>query len=515
MLRKLWLSFLSGIILSLSFPPLKLGFLAFGGLIPFFILLQDTRYKQAIKWGYITGLFVNFGSLYWISWVTIPGAVAAILYLPVFFIIYAIFHTFIRLRLGEKYLYLCIPFLWTGIEYLRSLGVLGFPWTSLAYTQTYYLSLLQYASYTSLYGISFWIVLINVIIMLMLKNYNDLKKVVFYFIILICLFIFPWIYGKMVIPDEETAREKIRVAIIQGNIDPYAKSDLEFWEENFRIYERLSKQAATQQPQLIIWPETAMPCYLRYNTEYLTKVRNLVSELNTPLITGAHDFKYVSNNDYLTFNAAFLISPHSYYLDSYAKLHLVPFGERVPFTEFFPAFRDFLESLEMGEGNFSPGDQLKTFYIPISTPDNDSIIQTRIKVSVVICFESLFSDLVRKFIVDKGAQLLVIITNDGWFKRSAAPYHHAQAAVLRAIENRISIARSANTGVSMFIDPYGRTIKASPIFEELYLVDKVSLRNETTFFTRHGNIFSITISVLNLGPLIIALLKKDQEVAGV
>lgn len=511
MQKKLILSIICGIVLSLSFPPLKLGFMAYWGLIPFFIILQDSGYKEAMKWGYLTGLFINIGTLYWISWVTIPGSIAAILYLPLFFVLYSIFHTFLRLRLGKSYLLIAIPFLWTGIEYLRSLGVLGFPWTSLAYTQTYYLSLIQYASYTSLYGVSFWVVTINVVIMAIFYYHANFKKVVFFFIFLICLFLFPWIYGKLVIPEEDGVQEKIKIALIQGNIDPFVKSDADFWQENFDIYEKLTEQAAQQNPQLIIWPETAVPTYLRYTPEYVVRVRNLISNLNIPLITGAHDAKFTADNAYTTHNSVFLILPHDNRLENYAKLHLVPFGERVPFTETVPQFKNFLESLEMGEGNFSPGNEIKTFEIPIDFKSQ----KLTIKVPVIICFESLFSDLVRKFIIDKGAQLLVIITNDGWFKRSAAPYHHAQAAVFRAIENRISIARCANTGVSMFINPYGKTIDSSPIFERLFLVDELPLRENTTFMTSHGNVFSIAISIFNLAPLIFALFKKNREVVDV
>ena len=510
--KKLFLSLLTGIALSLSFPPMHLGFLAYGGFIPFFIILQHANYKQAAKWAYITGLFLNIGTLYWINWVTIPGSIAAILYLPLFFVIYAILHTFIRQRLGNKYLLYCIPFLWTGIEFLRSLGVLGFPWTSVAYTQTYYLSLIQYSSFSSLYGVSFWIMTINVIIWAIFLNYSNLKRITLYFIILMFLFILPWIYGKLIIPKDGPVQEKIRIALIQGNIDPWVKSDRDFWEENMNIYSTLSKQASLEKPQLIIWPETAVPCYLRYTPEYLKKVRELGNELKTPLITGAHDVKFVSSEgDYKTFNGVFLIEPDSYRLQSYAKLHLVPFGERVPFTETFPYLRDFLESLEMGEGNFSAGNRIHTFQIPIEPPGKQSKKQF-INAPVVVCFESLFPELVKKFVNHKDAKLLIIITNDAWFKRSSAPYHHAQAAIFRAIENRISIARCANTGISMFIDSYGRTIKASPIFERLYLVADVSLREKSTFYNRYGNLFSVTVTLLNLGPLMIALFRKNSEV---
>ena len=511
MIQSLIFSLISAVLLSLAYPPLKLGFLAYIALVPFFLLLEDKNHKESIKWGALTGLFINIGTLYWIKEATVPGAIAAILYLPIYLIIYAFLHTYFRQRLGEKYIYWCIPFLWTGVEYLRSLGVLGFPWSSLAYTQSYYLSLIQYVSFTSVYGVSFWVVTVNVFMLLILKNFSNFKKVTIYFIILIFLLLIPWIYGSLVIPDEgKEPEDNIRVGLVQGNIDPYDKWSDEFLEENWRIYKKLTLEAAKSRPQLIIWPETAVPDYLRISNLYRTNLRELISQINVPLITGAPDFKYLPDQTYMTFNGVFLLVPHRPNFQVYHKIHLVPFGERVPFTETFPFLRNFLESLEMGEGNFSPGTEVVSFNVPLVSQDSelksDRAKRDRIKAPVIICFESLFPELVRKFILN-GADILIIITNDAWFKRSAAPYHHAQMAVFRAIENRVSIARCANTGVSMFVDPYGRTLLSTPIFQKKYLVHNIPLRNATTFFTRHGNIFTITISLLNIVPLFVALFR--------
>ncbi len=517
MKKNLILSLVTSVLLSLSFPPFKLGFLAYFALVPFFLLLENKNYKETIRWGFLTGLFINIGTLWWINLVTVPGAVAAILYLPIYIIIYAVLHNFLRKRLGEKVIYWCMPFLWTGVEYLRSLGVLGFPWCSLAYTQSYYLSLIQYVSITSVYGVSFWVVTINVFTLLILKHFSSYKKVFIYFLILISLFILPWIYGVLIIPHGQPApEENIRVGLIQGNIDAYEKWYDEFAEENLRIYNELTLAAVKLKPQVIIWPETAVPEYLRVSNLYLTNIRELLSKIDLPLITGAADFQYLSDQTYLTYNAVFLLTPNSNGFQIYHKIHLVPFGERVPFTETFPFLKNFLESLEMGEGNFSPGEEIVSFHVPLTTQVNglksDQLKRNYINVPVVICFESLFPELVRSFIL-KGADMLVIITNDAWFKRSVAPYHHAQMAIFRAIENRISIARCANTGVSMFVDPYGRTLKSSPIFQQAYLVHDIPLRTEATFFTRHGNIFSVAISLLNIAPLLIAVftrLKKSE-----
>ena len=168
----------------------------------------------------------------------------------------------------------------------------------------------------------------------------------------------------------------------------------------------------------------------------------------------------------------------------------------------------------MGEGNFSPGKTIVSFRIPIITQSATTQPQQSkrdyIQAPVVICFESIFPELVRKFVLN-GAEMLIIITNDAWFKKSAAPFHHAQMAVFRAIEHRIAVARCANTGISMFVDPYGRTLQASAIFKKLFLVHDVPLRSQTTFFTHHGNVFTITISLLNIAPLLAALFIRPKK----
>jgi apolipoprotein N-acyltransferase len=504
MRKKILKSLLTAVLLSLSFPPLTLGFLAYFALIPFFLLLEDLSYKESIRWGYLTGLFTNIGTLYWINWVTVPGAFAAILYLPVYFIFYAVLHTFLRKRLGNKYLFICIPFLWTGMEFIRSLGVLGFPWNSLAYTQTYYLSLIQYVSFTSVFGVSFWIVTINVLILSIMKNASNIKKVVAYLIILILLFLLPWFYGQLVIPDEDVdTKEKIRVGLVQGNVDPYLKWDDEFIDENLVIYDSLSNQLNDTQLDLIIWPETATPVYLRDSFKYKKAIRKIVNNQNVCLITGTPDYKHLPDHSYMTYNAAFLFTPLSNAVEVYRKLHLVPFGERVPFTETFPLLKKFLESLEMGEGNFSPGKEIVSFKVPI-LKKKKRFNQESFSAPVLICFESMFSDFARKF-VKNGAEILIIITNDAWFDKTSAPYHHAQAAVFRAIENRISIARCANTGVSLFIDSYGKTTKSTSILKKATLIQDLAVRKKTTFFTQYGHVFSITVTLLNILPIVVAL----------
>ncbi|MFQ5865026.1 MAG: apolipoprotein N-acyltransferase [bacterium] len=527
----LLLSLVTCFLFSFAFPPFKFGFLAYWALVPFFYLLENKSLKESFRWGYVTGLFISIGTIYWITFVTIPGSLATILIHPLYYSLYAMIHTLLRKRLGEKFVF-AIPFVWTGIEYVKSLGELGFPWISLGYTQTHYLLLIQYASYTTVFGISFWLVLINVLVYLMLKNIENRKKVAILLTATILLFILPWMYGKQTMPDENDFQEAIEVALVQGNIDPYIKWDKGNVNLSYDTYERLSRECATIDPDLIVWPETATPSFLLHDHEHLHQVKGLINDLNIPLLTGTPEYAFnLQNKEIRTYNSAVLITPNSHDdLPVYSKMQLVPVAERVPYEDRIPILKDFIQSLEMGEGNFSPGEEVVVFEMPVEQPKNNEKGNlgtdeknknlsgfTTIPFATVICYESIFPDLVQRFI-KKGAKFLVVITNDAWFGRDWFPwwlnsgmFQHAQMAIFRAIENRISIARCANTGVSMFIDPFGRTHSALNIFEEGYVVSNIPLRTETTFFTKHGNIFTKIVSCLGVLFVFVAFFMRRKH----
>ncbi|RKY79243.1 apolipoprotein N-acyltransferase [candidate division KSB1 bacterium] len=516
-MKVLWkniaLSLLTALLLTFAFPPYQLGFLAYWGLVPFFYLLKNKTIKDALKWGYITGLFFNLMSLYWIAWTTIPGTLAAILVLAFYFAFYAWTHVQLQKKLGKNFIFL-LPFLWVSIEYVRSLGVLGFPWNSLAYTQSYYLSLIQYVSFTGVYGVSFWVVWINVVLFHILENKRSFRTLIWSLLLLIFLFFLPWVYGKLTIPPADEFQEKIQAALIQGNVDPLRKWDEAFLAENFDIYERLTRKAANYKPDLIVWPETATACFLRCEPEYSIRIRHLVDSLKTPLLTGSPDYEFVTRTEYETYNAIFLFLPFCSQIQRYFKIHLVPFGERVPFEDVIPFLNKFLESLNMGVGDFSPGKKLVLFHMPYpkSKVETDCTGSSgdRLLFAGVVCFESIFPGLVRKFI-NRGARFLVIVTNDAWFGTTSELAHHAQIAVFRAIENRIGVARCANTGISMFIDPYGRVSKKTQINTEAYIVGDVPLRTEKTFYTQHGDVFTYAILLVTIVGVIKAYAQRNQK----
>jgi apolipoprotein N-acyltransferase len=444
----------SGLLLALSFPPLKLGLLAFVGLAPLIYLVDhELPIKISLKYGYVTGFFFNLGTIYWIAWDTEPGlliivsaTIAVILILSLFFMIFVFFFTLIRKRLGEYALF-SAPFLWTAIEYLRSVGVLAFPWTSLAYSQSYYLPFIQFSSLTSVYGVSFWVVAVNIAFYMLFKKGLNQKSVFVILLMIVGLFLFPYVYGKCIL-SKMPQEADLHVTLVQGNIDPRMKWDERYRQYNVDVYLDMTKKNTFEKAELIVWPETAIPYYVAYDTESRIKIQHVADSLNVPILTGAPHFKYDRTRDYVFYNSAFLFIPGLVDIQEYAKIHLVPFSEHTPFSDIFP----FLMEVNFGQSDFSPGTEYTLFEIPKG------------KFAVLICFESIFPELVRKF-VKQDADFLVNITNDAWFGKTSSPYQHARIAIFRAIENRIGIARCANTGISMFVDPFGRITDKTEIFK--------------------------------------------------
>ncbi|MCL5019729.1 MAG: apolipoprotein N-acyltransferase [Patescibacteria group bacterium] len=482
------IAILSGAILAFALPPFLSGFIAYFALVPLMFLLRGTPLRWSIKIGFLWGLGFNSFSLYWIAIDTIPGGIAAILFLSFLSIFFPVIYSFGYRIWGERFVW-AFPFLWVLNEYLRYFGQLRFPWLTLAHTQTYYPSLIQYCSYTGVCAVSFWICLLNVIIYLFIHEGRRRSRQKLWASMAAILIILPYFYGKIVIDRYRTSEKSIKIALIQGNIDPWAKWDKEFKDYNFKQYEDLSLKAAHQKPDLMIWPESAATSYLLWDDVYLSWVHRIVDSLNIPLLTGALDTEFekgsMARKDY---NSALFLQPHSEKVQSYAKILLVPVSERFPFVDYLP----FLAGIDLGQGpsNFTPGTEFTTFNYK------------QINFATVICFESIFPGFVRK-LCNKSIDFLVVITNDGWFGNSSSPFQHSQFAVFRAIENRISIARCANTGISSFINPLGEVLEASPLFETAVNVRNIPLRQSTTFYARHGDWFPLLIS--SIGGIIILL----------
>jgi len=471
---------LTSVGLVLAFPPLPLGSIAVVVLVPIFFFIRSKGIWEAFRGGYLAGLLWAGGTLYWIGRATIPGCVGAILFLPLYTALFTALQAWLWNRWGDVS-FLVAPFTWTGIELLSSFGALAFPWNVLAYTQTYAPVLIQYASITGVYGVSFWIVAMNVLFYFVLRRGGDWKRSYGLILSIAILFILPYIHGRRELKQTEESQKKIKVALIQGNIDPYKKWTPSFVDSNFVIYERLTTQASREHPDLIIWPETAAPCYLRHRFSCLHRVRSLIDSLGIPLLTGAPDYEWLDRNTIEKYNGAFVILPQSWNMDYYYKMNLVPFSERVPLADRLPFLYDLSTKVDSNVGDFSPGDSIRVFTL---TPSSST---EPVHFSTVICYESIFPYLVRDC-VRKGAQFVVIITNDGWFGKSG-PYQHARIAIFRSIENRVWIARCANTGISEVIDPFGRIRSKTALDREAILTADVALQTKKTFFVKHAFMF--------------------------
>jgi apolipoprotein N-acyltransferase len=246
-----------------------------------------------------------------------------------------------------------------------------------------------------------------------------------------------------------------------------------------KIYERLSLKVGKEKPDLIIWPETATPFFFQDAREYQPIVLDIPKRTNAFLLFGS-PFYRIEGGKVNHFNSAYLISPLQELIGRYDKIHLVPFGEYVPFGEILS-----LGSLGEGIGDFKSGKVIFNFSLPQG------------RFGVLICFEIIFPDLCRKF-VKKGADFLVTLTNDAWFGRTSAPYQHFSIAVFRAVENRIFIARAANTGISGFIDPKGKIVSRGGIFTEETMSGTIRLSKRKTFYTLYGDVFAWACSGFSL-----------------
>jgi apolipoprotein N-acyltransferase len=400
---------------------------------------------------------------------------------------------------NKKIAILVFPLLWTFLEYIRQLGDLAFNWLNIAFTQTYFLYLIQFLDITGQSGVVFWICLINTILYLLLINRSNISTVIKLVITVLLLFFIPLLYGFYKMIEKPTA-DGISIAYVQPNIDLDKKWDSKTKHKNLQILVSMTDSILITHPDLVIWPETAIPYYLKDAEEDLVLLKSHIEFNNYNLLSGAIDFS-TDNGHRLKHNATYFFSPEDSEYTIYRKLLLVPGEESIPFNNFMP---DWIMPMEKGQ--LSPGEEAVIFkmnLIPyqLKYKENDWQITGRaptlqsIKISSVICYESVFPNIVQRFF-NEGCDLLIIITNDAWFDYTSQPFQHSQAAVLRAIEQRSSVVRCANSGISTFIDPYGRRFFDSALFHKTSAQKIMPIRKNSTFYSRYGDFVGIISGIL-------------------
>jgi len=480
--KTVFLSLASGILLFLSFPKFSLSYCAFISLIPLFYALQGRGPREAVCAGLMTGFIFNVGLLYWITHVVVHyGNLPLYLGVVVMLLLACYLSCYVALfSAGLVYLrkkgvpgVIGAPLLWTTLEFVKSHAFTGFPWENLACSQYEWITFIQIADVTGIYGITFIIVMVNYLFFDILTN-KDKKTVITELITGVALLAIVLGYGTWRVDNVRNAMKSgvpFTISLIQGSIDQSIKWNPRYQFETLEIYRNLSMSTDADSSDLIVWPETAAPFFFQ-DVDFKHRVVTNIARM-----TGAHllfgNPSYLRREgEFLLRNSAYLISPEGETTGRYDKVHLVPFGEYVPMSSLF----SFLDKLVEGVGNFIPGKG----FMPLEMDGT--------RIGVLICYEGIFPEIGRQY-REEGASILLNLTNDAWYGRTSAPYQHMTMITFRAVENRLYVARAANTGISAIIDPVGTIVTQTELFKRGVLTGQVACVGGSTFYSRHGDIF--------------------------
>lgn len=491
-LKEIVWALLSGAATALAFAKFNLLFLAWISLIPLLYLLGHKIPKQAFFLSWMAGFGFYAVLIYWIPAVPahyggLPWSVSFLIYL--FFTLFlglfwGIFGWFFgRIRLSfPRAVWLLAPCLWVTYEFTISHLLTGFPWGLLGYSQYQNLYFLQTASVLGVYGLSFILVMFQCAFL-----YAMLFSKRRPFFLALALVLVLHAAGYLGLKDVTPTSGSFTAAVVQGNVP----ADTDFNRLNAREFSDLfdrhldfSRQAWEQGARLIVWAELSVPlcfsCNYGVYPLYVQHLTRFVHETRSTFLLGTNEIAHEQERT-LYFNTAACLGP-DLSPTFYHKMHLVPFGEYTPYKRIFFFIANFTHAI----GELTPGTEyvLHRFQgLPFAAP---------------ICYEIIFPDIVRNF-VRKGAQFLVTITNDAWYGNSSAPYQHFAIAVFRAVENRRFLLRSATTGISGIIDPYGRILTRSQLHTAGVFIDTITPSLQLSWYTRFGFAWTylcLTLSVL-------------------
>ena len=480
----------SGLLLVVIFPTLNFHLLAWIALVPLFLALSGQSAKNGFWLGGITGIVYFAGTVHWVTnsmhyyggIPLIPASLITLLLCAYLALYPALFGAaVVRLRSTHpSILILSAPAVWAALELARTYVFSGFPWSVLGYSQYLALPVIQVSDIAGVYGVSFLIVLVNAAIAEFLADRKKSPLLVIAAVTMVLVLG----YGLMRLHVQENIGG-ITVSVVQGNIEQDKKWDPTFQTDVLAVYTRLTQEALRQHPDIVIWPETATPFYFNGEGPRDSALRedltSFVRKNGVPLLFGSPTYEIRPGRVVHLRNSAFLLTTDGTVGAVYHKLHLVPFGEYVPLKNVL----FFVEKMVQAIGDFEAGNDYTVMTIAPRGPGSANDV----KLSTAICYEIIFPDLIRRF-VDRGAAIITTITNDAWFGRTTAPYQHFSMAVFRAVENRVPVARAANTGVSGFIDAKGRILDTSAILTEAHLTHTLALGGAKTFYTRYGDVFS-------------------------
>jgi apolipoprotein N-acyltransferase len=475
--------------------------------------LQAANPGQAFLLSYISGILWYAGTCYWIyntmhefGGLSKPLALLALFLFCLYLGLYhGLFGLLVSLAVGpgrdNRRALVAAPFLWVAVELARTL-VTGFPWNLLGTAQVDNISLSRITTWTGVYGVSFEIMLVNVAVAAAFLVPRKRRKTLLVASLAAAAVLQA---GRLVeapvLPTDHTA------LLVQENIPVDANWTRDAFERTLRELTDLSVKAASRsgasdstrdKVDLIVWPESPAPFFTN-DPLFRAPVSETARETRTWVVTGGIGSTPVTQSGRSAsqvFNSAALISPSGDWTARYDKVHLVPFGEYLPFPRLF----SFAGGLTKEVGEFQKG------------ASRAALDAGSTRLGIFICYESVFPGEVREF-ADQGAQVLVNLSNDGWYGDSGAYAQHLNQTRMRAIENDRWLLSATNTGVTASIDPYGRTVARLPRKERGALVAPYALTSVTTFYTRHGDWFCWLCAIISAGALVSRFVIREKAEA--
>ena len=479
---------ISGFMLILSHPSFNLFPLAWVGLVPLLVSLKSTAsWKSAFWLGYVAGVIFFLGLIYWILllypfaniFLTTFGCLALAAYLAVYPAVFSVLVHRLPWQSGALFIFI-VPTIWTGLEWVRSWMVTGFPWGSMGYSQWNNLPAIQIASIAGVHGVSFVVVLLNATIANLIRTYSDWQRQLKATALPVVIIIACFIYGAFALSRPPRPASDVKMALVPGNVRQIDKWNPKNFPAIFKRYIDLIEEADAAHPDFIVLPETALPPGIfSVQNVYRRRLERMLYNRQIYLLAGVPH----STPDSKVYNRVLLLSPAGEELGSYSKIHLVPFGEYVPLSRYLPNLIQFVP--------YEPGKSMDLF--PVPSAENAQM-------GIAICFESVFPNHFRKF-VKKGASVMGILTNDAWYEGTAAPEQHFSAAPFRAVENRVPVFRCANGGISCIIDSFGRVIttRIQPDDTQSLLIGEIVLSDQKkTLYTRYGDWFPILCFLVSI-----------------
>lgn len=515
---------LSGLMLGAGFTPSPFPQLLFAALIPYLIVINKRVTLASINRATFLMAFVfNLLTVYWVGGFVVGKdyflMVSGVLLLfvnPLVNLIPSTLYYMTYKNFGRKTAMFLFPFFWVCSEYLYMITDWSFPWLTIGNGVSKFLHYVQFADLLGSQGVSLFVLYANVFFFFAFfrRDVNPKPKKIYVTAALIVI-ILPLLYGMNKIEEPLKIKKEFTIGLIQPDLDPYDKWSGGNLDAITNLYLSLSQKAIDKGAQLIVWPETALPVYLLAGPYSDTRdslsaflVRN-----NVWLLSGMPDIQYyydttdlpddvkyssVSEFYYTTYNAIYLFSQGYDLPQKYRKMKLVPFGEKTPFSDKIPFLADLIK-WGVGLGGWNVGKDTSVLVANISS---DSL-----HIGALVCYESIYPHFVSSF-TDKGADMIAVVTNDSWYGNTSGPYQHKDFASLRAIENRRYVVRAANGGVSCIINPKGETVLATKMYEKNFLVGKIGVIEEKTFFTQNPNLVTGLASLLSFWCFVFFWLKK-------